>query len=139
MNISTRNKDDTITFCQGMHIYTVDLKTLAFGKRLTDSKEKPTEVVFEGEIFCIRPDCPACAAAAQEHGLPGYKVPVHSIAWPILGDIEALEIHLRHRMQKGGKNLETAITEIEPYLPDTYARARLQEAVKEVRKAPPTL
>lgn len=123
MNIVDR-KEETITFHHLDHIYQVQVADCEYAKA-PDGKAVP-QFLSTPEMLCIREQCPECAKAAEERGIPGYRTPAQT-CFPLMGDAEAMEMHLRHRVEKGG-NLEAVFTELEGQMLDIVARERLRQA-----------
>jgi len=124
MNIQKRDKK-WITCVHGMHVYVFDVSKLCYHQE--DGADDARYVIADA-VECSLKDCPACAEAAAKRGIAGYRVPA-AVCWPVDGDAEAMEMHVRARMAKG-KEKKAALAEVLALLEggDGHAWARLERA-----------
>lgn len=123
MNIIGRD-GDLITLNHFGHSCQVQITDCKYSRNLIG--EENEQFLLTPEMICVREDCPECATAAEARGISGYHTSAQT-CFPLGGDAEAMEMHIRYRIGEG-RDIELVIEELEGQVPDAAAQARLDHA-----------
>lgn len=119
--------EDRITFHHLGHIYQVSVADCEYSKNPSGTNEE--RFLLTPEMICVRENCPECARAAEARGMPGYRTPART-CFPLLGDSEAMEMHLRYRLNAPKAKRDLVLAEIENLMMsnDEAVKRRLAKA-----------